>query len=67
MKVVSLNEYTDNEINMLNTVAMGHVSVYILEHEKRRLYLVFDQMWKDGGHPAVYTSLEEMAADKYGQ
>lgn len=39
------------------------VEVHVLEHNHKRFYLVFDQE----EDPAVYSSLEAMVADNYGQ
>lgn len=39
------------------------VKIYIFEHEERRIYLVLDEEYAKGGHPAVYITPEEVTAD----
>ena len=61
MQIVSLPTI-DSEVMLLDAMPPT-VKIFILEHENRRIYLVLDEEYATGGHPAVYNSPEEVSAD----
>lgn len=52
----------DTEVMLLDAMPSA-VKIFILEHEDRRIYLVLDEEYTAGGHPAVYNTPQEITAD----
>lgn len=53
---------TDAEVMLLDAMP-STIQIFILEHDNRRIYLVLDEEYASGGHPAVYNTPQEVTAD----
>lgn len=53
---------TNSEVMLLDAMP-SNIRVFIFQHEERRMYVVLDDEWRRGGHPAIYNTPEEVTAD----
>lgn len=54
---------TQEESDVIKAAQQLGAEVHVIEHNLTRFYIVFD----DWPEPAIYSSLESLIADNYGQ